>query len=259
MAPTLWSSSINRITAPPPARCSRRPASFSSAPNRWRAPSSSSVARRQDSVATHRHSAGRDSFSRPNLGLTTATGISCRPGVLIEKKGLATSLRAFALFKESIRPADFHGRRRRADAAELQALARELGIEKQVRFAGFLSQAQLREEFLPGAPFSASERTGRGWKPGGRAELDARSDGERSACFCDEPWRNSGGDRGWSSGVLVDEGDHAALARALLDWTSRPAELSRLAQAGAQAVAEKFEQRAQARVLEDFYSEALES
>jgi glycosyltransferase involved in cell wall biosynthesis len=59
------------------------------------------------------------------------------------------------------------------------------------------------------------------------------------------------------SGVLVAERDHAALAEALLDWTGRPEALTRMAQAGTAAVAAKFEQRAQARALEDFYFEAL--
>jgi glycosyltransferase involved in cell wall biosynthesis len=56
---------------------------------------------------------------------------------------------------------------------------------------------------------------------------------------------------------LVAEGDHDGLAQALLDWTSRPEALTKMAQAGADAVATKFEQRAQARALEDFYFEAL--
>jgi glycosyltransferase involved in cell wall biosynthesis len=59
------------------------------------------------------------------------------------------------------------------------------------------------------------------------------------------------------SGVLVGERDHAALAQALFDWTNRPEELARLAQVGAEAVAQKFEQRAQVRALEEIYAEAI--
>jgi glycosyltransferase involved in cell wall biosynthesis len=60
-----------------------------------------------------------------------------------------------------------------------------------------------------------------------------------------------------ANGVLVPERDHEALARALLDWTRRPGALTQLARRGADSVAEKFEQRRQARALEDFYFEAL--
>lgn len=61
------------------------------------------------------------------------------------------------------------------------------------------------------------------------------------------------------SGVLVGERDHAALAEALLEWASQPEDLTRLARAGARAIAAKFEQRAQVRVLEDIYREAIGS
>src|SRR5205085_1441355 len=60
-----------------------------------------------------------------------------------------------------------------------------------------------------------------------------------------------------ASGVLVAERDHAGLAGALVEWTSRPEALTGIAEAGAHAVAAKFEQEAQARALEHFYFEAL--
>jgi glycosyltransferase involved in cell wall biosynthesis len=56
----------------------------------------------------------------------------------------------------------------------------------------------------------------------------------------------------------VAEHDHEGLTQALLDWTSRPEALARMALGGANAVAAKFEQGAQAGALEDFYFEALE-
>ena len=59
------------------------------------------------------------------------------------------------------------------------------------------------------------------------------------------------------SGVLVDERDHAALAEALLGWTRRPGELSEIGQNAAATVAKKFEQKAQARELENIYFEAI--
>ena len=59
------------------------------------------------------------------------------------------------------------------------------------------------------------------------------------------------------SGVLVDERDDAALSEALLGWSKRPDALHRLAEAGARAVAANFEQKQQARALEDLYFEAI--
>ena len=61
------------------------------------------------------------------------------------------------------------------------------------------------------------------------------------------------------SGVLVAEGDHAALSRALLVAAEQRDVLTKLAERGAAAVSEKFEQGAQVRKLEDYYFEALDA
>ena len=55
------------------------------------------------------------------------------------------------------------------------------------------------------------------------------------------------------SGILVPERDHEALAGALLETVKSPDLLSRLAQHGATAVAEKFDLRNQIRRLEEIY------
>ena len=55
------------------------------------------------------------------------------------------------------------------------------------------------------------------------------------------------------SGVLVPEHNHEELARGLVDAVQDPAFLSRIARAGADAVAQKFDQRVQVRRLEDIY------
>ena len=140
---------------------------------------------------------------------------------------------------------------------ELRSLARRLGVEEQVRFAGFLSQAELREELARAHIFLHPSELGRDGNQEGvpNAMLEAMASG--LPVFA----TNHGGipeaiDDG-ESGVLVAERDHDALARALLDWTNRPEALAELARRGAETVAEKFEQRAQARALENFYLEAL--
>ena len=75
--------------------------------------------------------------------------------------------------------------------------------------------------------------------------------------FATDPWRNSGSDRGWNQWRPGDgtRSRGAGGSAARLDESSGA--LSRLAQDGAAAVAAKFEQRAQARALEDFYFEAI--
>ena len=178
-------------------------------------------------------------------------------GRLIEKKGFETSLRAFAAFCGKNPRAMFAIAGEGPLRGELQTLARELGVADRIHFAGFLSQTQLREQFYQSHIFlHPSERGGDGNQEGvPNAMLEAMASG--LPVFA----TNHGGipeaiDSG-ASGVLVAERDHAALLAALFDWTRRPDALARMARAGADAVAAKFEQRAQARALEDLYFEAL--
>jgi len=178
-------------------------------------------------------------------------------GRLIEKKGFQTSLRAFAAFQRKNSGAIFTIAGEGPLQDDLQILARELGIASHVRFAGFLSQAELREQFYQSHIFLHPSELGTDGNQEGipNSMLEAMASG--LPVFA----TNHGGIpeaiNSGVSGVLVAEHDHEALAQALFDWTSRPEALTRTAQAGANAVAAKFEQRAQARALEDFYFEAL--
>ena len=178
-------------------------------------------------------------------------------GRLIEKKGFHTSLRAFAVFQGKNPSATFTIAGEGPLQEGLQRLARDLGIASHICFTGFLSQAGLREQFYQAHIFlHPSELGGDGNQEGiPNSMLEAMASG--LPVFA----TNHGGipeaiEPG-VSGILVEERDHAGLAGALLDWTSRPEALTRVAQAGAEAVAAKFEQQAQARALENFYFEAL--
>ncbi len=178
-------------------------------------------------------------------------------GRLIAKKGFATSLRAFALFRKEHPAATFTIAGEGPLLEELRQLAQELGVAEAVHFAGFLGQAELRAQFAAAHIFLHPSELGDDGNQEGvpNAMLEAMASG--LPVFA----TRHGGipeaiDEG-VSGALVAEGDHAALAAALLDWTQRPEALRRLAGGGASAVAEKFEQKAQARALEDFYFEAL--
>jgi glycosyltransferase involved in cell wall biosynthesis len=59
------------------------------------------------------------------------------------------------------------------------------------------------------------------------------------------------------SGILVAEGDHAALAAALLQLANEPALYQQMSAAAARRVAAEFDLQTQARVLERIYTEAI--
>ena len=178
-------------------------------------------------------------------------------GRLIEKKGLTTSLRAFAAFRKANPRANFTIAGEGPMLEELQALARELGVAEAVHFVGFLSQSELRERFAQSHIFLHPSELGRDGNQEGvpNAMLEAMASG--LPVFATRHGGIPEAIEDGASGVLVEERDDAALAVALQNWTNKPSELNELAGRGAQIVAEKFEQRKQARQLEDFYFEAL--
>lgn len=179
-------------------------------------------------------------------------------GRLIEKKGFATSLRAFAEFQKEHPAAVFTIAGEGPMRAELEELTRELGVWERVHFAGFLSQEKLREAFYDAHLFLHPSELGADGNQEGvpNSMLEAMASG--LPVFATTHGGIPEAIENVVSGVLVNERDHAALAGALLEWASRPDKLSSLAQAGAQAIAEKFEQKAQVRALEDIYREAIE-
>ena len=180
-------------------------------------------------------------------------------GRLIEKKGLPTTLRAFAIFSQR------HPKSRLVIAGEgpllpdLSDLARALRIDCSVLFAGFASQARLREIFYQSHIFLHPSETGRDGNQEGipNSMLEAMASG--LAVFATAHGGIPEAIENGTSGVLVPERDHEALARALLEAVENQAVLARLAKAGAEVVAKKFEQRSQVRRLEDIYLETMGS
>src|SRR5207245_7973453 len=179
---------------------------------------------------------------------------ACR---LIEKKGLPTSLRAFAGFA-----ARYPGSRLTIAGdgpllAEVQELARELKINNRVSLTGFISQEKLREIFYASHIFLHPSETGRDGNQEGipNSMLEAMASG--LPVFATQHGGIPEAIEHGVSGVLVPERDHEALARALLDAAQDRHLLSRLAHEGAAAVAAKFDQRAQVRRLEEIYLKQL--
>jgi glycosyltransferase involved in cell wall biosynthesis len=168
---------------------------------------------------------------------------ACR---LIEKKGLRTSLLAFAKFAAHYPESTFTIAGEGPLQSELEALTRELGLGGRVSFPGFISQEQLRELFYRSHIFLHPSEQGTDGNQEGvpNSMLEAMASGIPEAI-----------EHG-KSGILVREGDHDALALALLDAAAHPEQLTPIARNGADAVRQEFEQTAQTRKLEEYYLEA---
>jgi colanic acid/amylovoran biosynthesis glycosyltransferase len=179
---------------------------------------------------------------------------ACR---LIEKKGLGTSLVAFAKFAARYPQSTFVIAGEGPLRSELEARARELAIGDKVSFSGFVSQAQLRELFYRSHIFlHPSERGADGNQEGvPNSMLEAMASG--LPVFATEHGGIPEAIEHGRSGILVKESDHDALACALLDAVAHPDRLTEMARNGAASVRQKFEQTAQTRKLEDYYMEAM--
>jgi glycosyltransferase involved in cell wall biosynthesis len=181
---------------------------------------------------------------------------ACR---LIEKKGLTTSISAFAKFAARYPQATFIVAGEGPLRAELEAQAHALGLGEKVSFSGFVSQAQLRELFYRSHIFlHPSERGADGNQEGvPNSMLEAMASG--LPVFATRHGGIPEAIENGQSGVLVAEGDGGALAGALLEAAENPEQLTAIARNGAETVRREFEQTAQTRKLEDYYFEAMGS
>ncbi len=180
-------------------------------------------------------------------------------GRLIEKKGFSTSLRTFARFRKDYPAATFTIAGEGPLLSELEEEARSLGVIDQVRFTGFLSQEELRREFYNAHLFLHPSELGSDGNQEGvpNSMLEAMATG--LPVFATHHGGIPEAIEDATSGVLVKERDHNALADALFEWTRHPDSLTTLSRSGAAAVAAKFEQQGQIHALEGYYFEALAS
>jgi colanic acid/amylovoran biosynthesis glycosyltransferase len=180
---------------------------------------------------------------------------ACR---LIEKKGLRVSLRAFAKFAVRYPESTFTIAGEGPLRPELGQLAADLRVADKVSFPGFISQTQLRELFYQSHIFlHPSEVGGDGNQEGvPNSMLEAMASG--LPVFATEHGGIPEAIENERSGILVAERNDAALAQALLAWTTNPEGLSVIARAGAEVVRERFERTGQTRQLEDYYFEAMQ-
>jgi colanic acid/amylovoran biosynthesis glycosyltransferase len=178
-------------------------------------------------------------------------------GRLIEKKGIATSLHAFAEFAVRYPDAVFTIAGEGPLQSKFQALARELGVAEKVFFPGFLSQKELRELFYSSHIFLHPSETGVDGNQEGvpNSMLEAMASG--LPVFATIHGGIPEAIENGRSGFLVTEKDHATLAAKLLEFVATPQRLQEIARHGAENVAKKFALSSQVRKLEDFYFEAL--
>ena len=179
-------------------------------------------------------------------------------GRLIEKKGLKTTLPAFAKFQKEFPAARLTIAGEGPQLEELQSLAHELQIGSSVDFAGFVSQEKLRELFYSSHIFLHPSETGRDGNQEGvpNSMLEAMASG--LPVFATRHGGIPEAIENNVSGILVNERDHRALGDALIDCAKDSARLLAIGRAASESVAENFSQAEQTRQLEEIYLRAID-
>ena len=174
-------------------------------------------------------------------------------GRLIEKKGLKTTLRAFARFQKEFPAARLTIAGEGPQLEELQSFARELQIDGAVDFVGFVSQEELRELLYSSHIFLHPSETGRDGNQEGvpNSMLEAMASGlpvfaTRHGGIPEAVENNV-------SGMLANERDHRALGDGLIDCAKDSTRLLAMGRAASESVAKNFSQTEQTRRLEEIY------
>ena len=178
---------------------------------------------------------------------------ACR---LIAKKGLATTLRAFSEFSARYPKATLTLAGGGPLLNDLWSLVLKLGLQKRVKFTGFLSQQELRLQYSKAHLFLHPSETGED----GDQEGVPNSMLEAMACGLPVIATNHGGIPEavvhGVSGLLVPERDHLALAGEMLALTLKPERYAAMSAAAAQRVEKELNLRVTVAALEGFYEEA---
>ncbi len=177
-------------------------------------------------------------------------------GRLIEKKGLGTTLRAFAEFSQKYPKATLTLAGEGELRTSLWKLAQELGIAERVKLTGFLGQQELRAIYAQAHLFLHPSQVGKDGNQEGvpNSMLEAMASGLPilATTHGGIPEAVVHGE----SGLLVPERDHASLAAEMLALTADPARYARMSRTAAEHVARTFDIKASATVLEGIYDEA---
>jgi colanic acid/amylovoran biosynthesis glycosyltransferase len=179
---------------------------------------------------------------------------ACR---LVAKKGIATSLRAFARFHGLFPNARFTLAGEGPMKPQIEALVAELGLSHAVELRGFLSQQDLAELYARSHIFVHPSEMPPDQNQEGvpNSMLEAMATGlPVLATFHGGIPEAVTHER---TGLLVAEKDHEALFAAMQQITSSSDRLFLLGRSAAQTVRDEFEQAKQVEKLEDYYDEAV--
>jgi colanic acid/amylovoran biosynthesis glycosyltransferase len=178
---------------------------------------------------------------------------------LIEKKGLKTTLRAFARFQEAFPNAKLVIAGEGPQENELTELARQFAIADAVNFAGFVSQPELRELFYASQGFLHPSETAADGNQEGvpNSMLEAMATG--LPVFATRHGGIPEAVENGVNGILVAERDYESLGRALIDFAKAPEQIHLRGQAASSSVARQFDQTAQTRRLEEIYLREIAS
>jgi len=179
---------------------------------------------------------------------------ACR---LIPKKGVETTLRAFAQFLRQYPGSKLTVAGEGPLAEPLQALAAELHIASHVSFPGFVSQAKLRDLLYQSHLFLHPSVTAADGDREGvpNAILEAMASGLPVAATMHGgiPEAVQAGE----NGILVPEHARQELAMEMLELASDPERYAAMSASAAHSVAAHWDIHAQTRLLESLYDEAL--
>src|SRR5438105_14310242 len=181
---------------------------------------------------------------------------ACR---LIEKKGVGSAIRAFAIFAREFPKAEFIIAGKGPLQPELQGLAQKLGVARKVHFCGFLSQSDLRHLYGRAHIFIHPSETPPDENQEGvpNSILEAMATGlpiisTRHGGIPEAVTENL-------SGFLSDERDLKSLGRSMVALANSPELYARFSAAARLAVAENFDQEITNRELERIYEEVCDS
>ena len=180
---------------------------------------------------------------------------ACR---LIPKKGLITALRAFALFREVYPEATFVIAGEGPMRAELKAAVAQLGLDKAVRFTGFLTQSKLYQLYVASHIFLHPSEILPDQNQEGipNSMLEAMSSGLAVVATTHGgiPEAVESG----RTGLLVPEKDPQALCAALRQMVESVERWLAMGKDASEFITANFEQGAQIAHLEEQYTRVLE-